>query len=82
MCFFEDGLMITILIYYRKIIVNPAFAKRSVPAISNTNGIAIKHMHEKQKNSCFLRNLDYDTIDFHRKGRKDFYSKLEGFLNA
>ncbi|XP_022129902.2 uncharacterized protein LOC111003605 [Pieris rapae] len=77
----EDGKVLSKKPYHKKFLVNPAFAKRSV---TDTNSsISIKQMHEKQKKgSAVLQDLDNSSIDFHRYGRKDFYSKLGEFLNA
>lgn len=71
---------ISLFIYCRRPIVNPAFAKRSVDS-TVMKRISISEMHNAQKRD-YLQHLDDAAIDFHRQGRKDLYEKLEKFFDA
>lgn len=68
-----------------KLIVNPAFAKRSVDdnQLSFKEKLKLKidrkKMHESQMNRDYLKaeNMDKDAIEFHRSNRLELYQKLE-----
>ncbi|XP_045501354.1 uncharacterized protein LOC123698661 [Colias croceus] len=80
----EDGRVLKKLPYHKKFIVNPAFAKRSVnemPQSNRLNAKLIKDIHTKQAVN-HLENLDSSSIEFHREGRMALYEKLNGFLTA
>lgn len=75
--------------FYRRTIVNPAFAKRSVDdKLSFKEKLKIKierlKMHERQLNREYLKksHLDHDSISFHRQSRVDLYEKLKTFISA
>ncbi|CAH0588184.1 unnamed protein product [Chrysodeixis includens] len=81
----EDGRVVDKVEYKRKIIVNPAFAKRSVDAAEQRPFLTkeiIKEMHNTQKNNNLLNYLDTTKLDFHRKERHKLYVKLEKFLQT
>lgn len=67
---------------FRKPIVNPAFAKRSVDIIGDTKALSKKKMHDMQKNANYLLSLHEKSIEFHRSGRKSLYVKVEKVLQA
>ncbi|CAB3244856.1 unnamed protein product [Arctia plantaginis] len=81
----EDGRIIAKVPYKPKLIVNPAFAKRSVDDKQMSfkeklkTKIDRKKMHEKQINRDYLKveYMDKDAIEFHRSNRLDLYQKLE-----
>lgn len=83
-------LIIDFLYFYRRTIVNPAFAKRSVDdkILSFKEKLKIKidklKMHERQLNRDYLKksHLDHDSINFHRQSRVDLYEKLKTFISA
>ncbi|KPJ14436.1 hypothetical protein RR48_13507 [Papilio machaon] len=80
----EDGKVLTKMPYKKRLIVNPAFAKRSIEDTYNGRNfsIVIKALHDAQKENNVLVKLDEDSITFHREGRKSFYEKLEKFLEG
>ena len=73
------------MFYCRRIIVNPAFAKRSVDdhlCDEGVNKSSIQELRERKNYVNLLNNLESDAIDFHRDGRKSFYMQLEKFIQA
>ncbi|XP_068622865.1 uncharacterized protein [Battus philenor] len=81
----ESGKVLSKIPYHKRPIINPAFAKRSIEE-TNFNGknlsMAIRQLHDAQKDINFLSSLDEDRITFHREGRKSLYVKLEKFLEG
>ncbi|KPI97106.1 hypothetical protein RR46_05723 [Papilio xuthus] len=80
----EAGKVLTKMPYKKRLIVNPAFAKRSIEEAYNGKNfsIVIKALHDSQKENDVLKKLDEDSITFHREGRKSLYEKLEKFLEG
>ncbi|CAG9565943.1 unnamed protein product [Danaus chrysippus] len=76
----ETGKVITKKPYRKRLIVNPAFAKRSLDGLDNP--LSIQKLHEEQKSIKPFEGADTSTIDFHREGRKSLYTQLEKFLQA
>ena len=62
----------------RKIIINPAIAKRSVDKVDR------KIMHHVQKDRDYLKaeNMDWKSVEFHRTSRKTLYEKIERLLRG
>nr|XP_049702279.1 uncharacterized protein LOC110370341 [Helicoverpa armigera] len=86
----EDGRLIAKVPYKRRLIVNPAFSKRSVEdkSMSYKEKLKLKidrkKMHEKHFKLDYLKhhNLDKNSIDFHRRNRVELYGKIEKMLEA
>ncbi|GBP60364.1 hypothetical protein EVAR_91399_1 [Eumeta japonica] len=85
----EKGKLLAKVPYTRKLIVNPAFAKRSIEfGDSNKNDsntkFNIRAMHKAQTTRPFLAadGLAQSRIQFHRDSRKSLYKKLETFLTG
>ncbi|KAF9419868.1 hypothetical protein HW555_003701 [Spodoptera exigua] len=82
----EDGKIVDKVEYKRKILINPALAKRSVDAAErnkrNITKFNIKEMHKLQKNKMLFENLDATRIEHHRTERQEIYAKLEKFLQT
>uniref|UniRef100_A0A2A4JXV8 Uncharacterized protein n=1 Tax=Heliothis virescens TaxID=7102 RepID=A0A2A4JXV8_HELVI len=82
----EDGKVVDKIEYKRKILINPAFAKRSVDTaqINNNNipKVNKKEMHNSQKNKILLKDLDTTRLQLHRTERQKLYVKMEKFLQT
>ncbi|PZC83972.1 hypothetical protein B5X24_HaOG206318 [Helicoverpa armigera] len=82
----EDGKVVDKIEYKRKILINPAFAKRSVNTaeINNNNFPKVnkKEMHNSQKNKILFKDLDTTRLQLHRTERQKLYVKMEKFLQT
>uniref|UniRef100_A0A2H1WAJ8 SFRICE_007255 n=1 Tax=Spodoptera frugiperda TaxID=7108 RepID=A0A2H1WAJ8_SPOFR len=87
----EDGHLIAKVPYKKRIIVNPAFAKRSIEdddTLSFKEKLKLKidrkKMHERHLKLDYLKaqHLDKNSIEFHRSNRVDLYEKIEKLLSA
>ncbi|RVE47604.1 hypothetical protein evm_007701 [Chilo suppressalis] len=84
----EDGKVIGRKPYKRRIIVNPAFAKRSVhdendPRENNFNKeLTKKEMHETEINTDRFKDLDVSRVEFHRETRRSLYEKVENVFKG
>ncbi|XP_022824828.1 uncharacterized protein LOC111355278 [Spodoptera litura] len=87
----EDGHLIAKVPYKKRIIVNPAFAKRSIEVDDTLSfkeklklKIDRKKMHERHLKLDYLKaqHLDKNSIEFHRSNRVDLYEKIEKLLSA
>ncbi|CAB3244858.1 unnamed protein product [Arctia plantaginis] len=81
----DEGKVIDVKEHKRKIIINPAFAKRSTDSMRGKNKIDsnyVKKLHLNQKNKNYWYEFDATEIAFHRNGRQELYAKLEKFLQA
>ncbi|KAJ8714701.1 hypothetical protein PYW07_002926 [Mythimna separata] len=85
----DKGRIIAKVPYKRRLIVNPAFSKRSIEDDTLSfkeklkQKIDRKKMHERHLNTDHLKaHLDKDSIEFHRSNRVDLYSKIEKLLSA
>nr|XP_021203320.2 uncharacterized protein LOC105841558 [Bombyx mori] len=79
----ENGKVISKQPYRKRLIVNPAFAKRSIDSkLLEDSKISKKDMHQKSQNIRFLDDIPESRIDFHREGRKTLYTKLEKFFQG
>lgn len=67
--------------YFRKFIVNPAFAKRSADEmVSPEFKIDRKQMHDSQHIRDFLKSGL--SVDFHRSSRASLYQRVETLLQG
>ncbi|KAJ2949434.1 hypothetical protein O0L34_g15353 [Tuta absoluta] len=83
--FDDDGKVLAKVPYHKSLIVNPAFAKRSVDTTADGNiikPITKEELHESQKKRNLLHELDEMSIKFHRDGRKSLYEKVEKILRG
>ncbi|XP_047506456.1 uncharacterized protein LOC125050573 [Pieris napi] len=71
----ENGKILYKQPYQRKLLVNPAFAKRSAIKVDR------KKMHLSQTRPGF-NDLDHNQIDFHRSSRTQLYEKLEVMMQG
>ncbi|XP_039758872.1 uncharacterized protein LOC120632901 [Pararge aegeria] len=82
----EKGNVLSKVPYRKKIIVNPAFAKRSVDEhladLDELSVTTIKELHIKQKSLRVFDDLDENAVNFHRRGRQSLYGQLETFIQA
>ncbi|XP_026740939.1 uncharacterized protein LOC113503289 [Trichoplusia ni] len=83
----EDGRVIAKVPYKRRIIVNPAFSKRSVDStLSFKEKLKIdrQKMHKRHLDRDYLKpeNMEKNSIEFHRSNRLDLYPKIEKLLFA
>ncbi|VVC97722.1 unnamed protein product, partial [Leptidea sinapis] len=82
----EDGRVMAKVPFTRPSIVNPAFAKRSVNDKSFKERLKIKidrmKMHERQKRQSLKKDLNEDSISFHRDSRVELYQKLETLITT
>ncbi|CAH0718157.1 unnamed protein product, partial [Brenthis ino] len=82
----ENGKVLSKKPYHKRIIVNPAFAKRSVDGHlceeKEINKTSIQELRKRKKYLNVLKNLESDAIEFHREGRKSLYAQLEIFIQA
>ncbi|CAH2049129.1 unnamed protein product, partial [Iphiclides podalirius] len=84
-----DGRVIHKTPYKRKPIVNPAFAKRSVPSSRRCeddigNKVDRGRMHASQHKRDYLKGqqLAARAVEFHRSGRGALYQKMETMLQG
>lgn len=77
---------IYIIFFFRKPLVNPAFAKRSLDGSGDSEeelrSISKKEMHDRRKDIKIFDSLDKDEIEFHREGRKNLYGQLEVYIQT
>lgn len=82
----EDGRIIDKKPFYRKPIVNPAFAKRSIESdnneISEKFEIDRQQMHASASKKEYLKSLDQRSVEFHRSSRASLYKKIETMLHG
>ncbi|CAH2267628.1 jg27900 [Pararge aegeria aegeria] len=82
----EKGNVLSKVPFRKKIIVNPAFAKRSVDEhlayLDELSATTIKELHIKQKSLRVFDDLDENAVNFHRRGRQSLYGQLETFIQA
>ncbi|CAB3244854.1 unnamed protein product [Arctia plantaginis] len=81
----EDGKIIDKRPYHRKLIVNPAFAKRSVDGLHKKGTlekfkINRQQMHASENKREYLKNMEQRSIEFHRSSRASLYQKIETML--
>ncbi|KAJ8718646.1 hypothetical protein PYW08_002883 [Mythimna loreyi] len=83
----ERGRLIAKVPYKRRLMVNPAFGKRSIDdnliLDKEKPKIDRKQMHEKHLKTDHLKHQhDKDSIEFHRSKRVELYQKIEKLLSA
>ncbi|KPI97107.1 hypothetical protein RR46_05724 [Papilio xuthus] len=85
----DKGKVLAKVPFRKPLIVNPAFAKRSVDdKVTFREKLKIKidrmKMHEKQSKREFLNkeHLDKDSVDFHRKSRVELFEKIEKLMTT
>lgn len=70
-------------IYFRKFIVNPAFAKRSVDGLVSPDfKIDVKQIHASKHTREFLKGVHLDGVNFHRSSRAMLYQQIEALLDG
>ncbi|KAJ8714702.1 hypothetical protein PYW07_002927 [Mythimna separata] len=84
----EKGRLIAKVPYKRRLMVNPAFGKRSIEDNLISDGdkpkIDRKQMHEKHLRTDHFNHqrTDKDSMEFHRSKRVELYQKIEKLLSA
>ncbi|KAJ0174999.1 hypothetical protein K1T71_009140 [Dendrolimus kikuchii] len=78
----ENGKVLSKVPYKKRLIVNPAFAKRSTDNLKTMNDASRREMHERQKNSSVFLGLHENRILYHRETRKTLYEKFEKFFQG
>lgn len=72
---------------FRKPIVNPAFAKRSVDGLHKKGTlekfkIDRKQMHASENKREYLKSMEQRSVEFHRSSRASLYQKIETMLHG
>lgn len=74
----------TLAIRFRKPIVNPAFAKRSVDEKDSSKfKVDRRQMHaDNRRQFLNAERMDRRSVEFHRSSRASLYEKIEPLLKA